>query len=356
MQYCRKMERFETFFCVILLFCPFKSVLTLSVEPVCSKFAYEEQLLEKMVRMEFFVENMQKDVQKSITNVMDGMNGIKEKNVEITDNLSEKIEKVDLKVENVTNTMNGLKDKNTEVADNLSELHGKIQEVELKVENVTDTIKGIKEKNHEITDNLSVLHEKIENVDLKVENALDTMKGIKEKNSEVVDNLSELHGKMKKLELKVENIVDKIDRNSNDIEEIKASKTPAVAFNARVAVKYSGSSTVVFSIVILNEDKAYNDKTGIFTAPIDGVYQFNAHLCFARGIEVEYYLKVGDRSIASGEYIVPQGATDTKCTSFSAVALVRKGEKVRVGGMSFKNLDQEIDDWNSFSGVLIQTV
>ncbi|XP_053373391.1 EMILIN-1-like [Mercenaria mercenaria] len=242
-----------------------------------------------MVRMEFFVENMQKDVQKSITNVMDVMNGIKEKNVEITDNLSG-------------------------------------------------------------------LREKIENVDLKVENVTDTMNGIKETNTKVADKFSKLHGEMKKLELKTENIVDKNDRNSNDIEEIKASETQAVAFNAYVAVEYSGKDTVVFSTVILNEGKAYDNNTGIFTAPIDGVYQFNAHLCLTPAVCANYYLKVGRRSIASGEYRVSKEATDTKCTSFGAVALVRKGEQVRVRGMLFEKLGQSTDDWNSFSGVLIQKV
>ncbi|XP_053374270.1 heavy metal-binding protein HIP-like [Mercenaria mercenaria] len=212
------------------------------------------------------------------------------------------------------------------------------------ITNVMDVMNGIKEKNVEITDNLSGLREKIEKVDLKVENVTDTMKGIKEKNIEVADNLSELHGKIEKLE------------NINDKEEITASETPAVAFNAREAVEYSGTDTVVFSTVILNEGKAYNDKTGFFTAPIDGIYQFNAHLCFVREIDVEYYLKVESNSIASGEYRVPQGTTDLKCTSFSAVALVRKGEKVHVGGMSFKNLQQASNDWNSFSGVLTHKV
>jgi hypothetical protein len=123
------------------------------------------------------------------------------------------------------------------------------------------------------------------------------------------------------------------------------------------AVNYTGDDAIKFSDIILNDGNAYNKDTGIFTAPIDGIYQFNAHICGNKTInEIDYYINVNSQWIVSGEFTVPAKATDAKCTSFSAVALVRKGENVQVGGMSFSKLQENINDMCSFSGVLIQSI
>jgi hypothetical protein len=117
----------------------------------------------------------------------------------------------------------------------------------------------------------------------------------------------------------------------------------------------TGNGAMKFSKIVLNEGDSYDNDTGIFTAPIDGIYQFNAHICIKKGVQsVNYYIKVGDNSIVTGEFFVPDEANDAKCTSFSAAALVRKGENVRVGGMSFSELDRQKDDLSSFSGILIR--
>jgi hypothetical protein len=123
------------------------------------------------------------------------------------------------------------------------------------------------------------------------------------------------------------------------------------------AVNYTGSDAIKFSNIILNEGDAYNIDTGIFTAPIDGIYQFNAHICGNKTINViDYNIKVNSRWIVTGEFTIPARAQDAKCTSFSAVALVRKGENVQVGGMSYSHLHDYSDDFCSFSGVLIQSI
>ncbi|XP_060607410.1 heavy metal-binding protein HIP-like [Ruditapes philippinarum] len=123
------------------------------------------------------------------------------------------------------------------------------------------------------------------------------------------------------------------------------------------AVSYTGREAIKFSNIVLNKGDSYDNDTGNFTAPIAGIYQFNAHICIKKGIrEVNYYIKVGNKSIVTGEFFVPIEAEDRKCTSFSAAALVPKGDSVRVGGMLESSLDESDNDQCSFSGTLIQNV
>ncbi|XP_060595295.1 uncharacterized protein LOC132749515 isoform X1 [Ruditapes philippinarum] len=67
-------------------------------EPVCSKFAYEEQLLEKMIRTEIKVETMVNDIKKTEDNVISTLGDIKRAVSDFTDMFA------DMK-ENITDEM-----------------------------------------------------------------------------------------------------------------------------------------------------------------------------------------------------------------------------------------------------------
>jgi gas vesicle protein len=54
-------------------------------EPVCSKFAYEEQLLEKMIRTEIKVETMVNEIKKTEDNVTSTLGNIKRAVSDFTD-------------------------------------------------------------------------------------------------------------------------------------------------------------------------------------------------------------------------------------------------------------------------------
>ncbi|XP_060591435.1 EMILIN-2-like, partial [Ruditapes philippinarum] len=158
------------------------------------------------------------------------------------------------------------------------------------------------------------------------------------------------------LALNVENIKKDLEKSTSGLDDLK-TVTETVAFNVMDAVSYTGTKPIIFSNILLNDGNAYNNVTGIFTAPTTGIYQFNAHVCGLKSAEdIEYYIKVGSNVIVTGEFEVPERATDTKCTSFSAVALARKGDHVLVGGSEFSKLDYEENDLSSFSGVLIRAV
>ncbi|XP_060573009.1 uncharacterized protein LOC132730942, partial [Ruditapes philippinarum] len=207
------------------------------------------------------------------------------------------------------------------------------------------------------TESMRNMSEVVANIKKDVENSfsgLDDLKAvIDEVKTTCKDGLSDLSKRLTVLQKQV-----------NELDQATEKKTQTVAFNVMDAVNYTGSQTMKFSNIILNEGNAYNIETGIFTAPLDGIYQFYAHICCNRKTsEIEYFIKVGTSSIVTGEFMLPSRVnndSDAKCTSFSAVAMVRKDETVRVGGMSFTSLGRATGssnaDFSSFSGVLIKSI
>ena len=134
-------------------------------------------------------------------------------------------------------------------------------------------------------------------------------------------------------------------------------KYPVVAFNVYGISKGYGGTVMPFKNILWNEGGGYSTVTGKFTAPVTGIYQFNAHICLEKGHVSEYFIRAGNNYIITGEYRAPNAAGDGKCTSFSAVGLLQKSETAYVGGVySSRVFEYGSDVVNSFSGVLIRAV
>jgi U3 small nucleolar ribonucleoprotein component len=72
---------------LLLLLLNYKFGLSLANEPMCSKFAYDEQLLEKMIRQEIKVETMQNDIKKTQEAVSNTLEEIKKTGEEVSQKL-----------------------------------------------------------------------------------------------------------------------------------------------------------------------------------------------------------------------------------------------------------------------------
>ncbi|XP_060605463.1 uncharacterized protein LOC132757982 [Ruditapes philippinarum] len=68
-----------------IIFGMYSSQVLEAKEPVCSKFAYEEQLLEKMIRTEIKVETMVNEIKKTEDNVISTLGDIKQTVSDFTD-------------------------------------------------------------------------------------------------------------------------------------------------------------------------------------------------------------------------------------------------------------------------------
>jgi hypothetical protein len=77
-----KLTMFFAFSALIQLYAAPFSIAT---EPVCSKFSYEEKLLEKMIRTEIKVETMQNEIKKTEEAVLNTLVEIKKTALDIQD-------------------------------------------------------------------------------------------------------------------------------------------------------------------------------------------------------------------------------------------------------------------------------
>jgi hypothetical protein len=77
--------RFSLLFSLVIVvgLCSYK--FSEAREPVCSKFAYEEQLLEKMIRTEIKVETMVNEIKKTEDKVISTLGDIKQTVADFTD-------------------------------------------------------------------------------------------------------------------------------------------------------------------------------------------------------------------------------------------------------------------------------
>ncbi|XP_060569097.1 uncharacterized protein LOC132727568 isoform X2 [Ruditapes philippinarum] len=248
--------------------------LPLGNEPMCSKFAYDEQLLEKMIRQEIKVESMQKDIKKT--------------------------------QENVSFTLEEVKKTSVEVSKTLESLQN----------NATEVMKGIirdKERNEEIL-----------------------RKTFAEQRNNFTTDMEEGKKMLKELS--------------------ENAKRPSVGFFAHNVVDLKLDKTdkiIIFTTATTNEGSGYDNSTGIFTAPVGGLYQFIVNYCSNHKNHAPLGL------VLSGNVIVRSSHYDADyytCSSFSALIRVKSEEKVWVkclSGSSGYALYQDTWRMNSFSGILV---
>ncbi|XP_060577064.1 heavy metal-binding protein HIP-like [Ruditapes philippinarum] len=236
-------------------------------EPVCSKFAYEEQLLEKMIRTEIKVETMVNEIKKTEENVISTLGDIKRAVADFTDMFA------DMK------------------------------------ENITDEIERREES-------------------------------FKKLFEETRTNLtSDMEAKREELT----QLQEKLER-------------PPIVFHAHhVADKLLDKTDeiIIFTKSVINEGTGYDTSTGIFTAPVGGLYQFSVHTCAYIG----KYALIG--LVLEGKVIAADMNYDKyyhTCNTVAAIVRVRSGEKVWVKSTasgSVHQLLQNADAMNTFSGLLL---
>jgi IMP cyclohydrolase len=135
---------------------------------------------------------------------------------------------------------------------------------------------------------------------------------------------------------------------------------PSVAFNAHHVADVNldeANERIVFDTVITNEGSGYDSSTGIFTAPVGGMYQFTVHICTDTS-KYSYIGIVHADNIFAKKYQYASG--NPYCSSVGGVIRVNSGEQVWVQSTSSASNRQLNDSsgssrMNIFYGMLINS-
>ncbi|XP_056016151.1 heavy metal-binding protein HIP-like [Ostrea edulis] len=126
----------------------------------------------------------------------------------------------------------------------------------------------------------------------------------------------------------------------------------AIAFHARMSSNLQNLgkyAVVVFGKVTLNSGSAYNGKTGIFTAPTDGIYSFTWTIMTIPGSYFHTEIVINGNIVGYSYVNGKDGSSQYESSSTTAVIRMKKKDKVwiRTHGEYGK---YGHSDWSSFSG------
>ncbi|XP_060598343.1 complement C1q tumor necrosis factor-related protein 5-like [Ruditapes philippinarum] len=153
------------------------------------------------------------------------------------------------------------------------------------------------------------------------------------------------------------NLTSEIDAKKEDFIQIQGKlEQPPIAFYAhhvKDLVFDTANKIFVFEKTFTIEGTGYDTSTGIFTAPVGGLYQFVVHAC----ARYSKYAYLG--LVLGGNVIAADSNYDDEthgCNNFGAMVRVNPGAKVWVKSTSsgsVHQLHQNQYRMNTFSGVLV---
>ncbi|XP_060603771.1 thrombospondin-1-like [Ruditapes philippinarum] len=129
-----------------------------------------------------------------------------------------------------------------------------------------------------------------------------------------------------------------------------------VAFMARTVQDYSPSvgDVMIFGTTMANEGQAYNNLTGIFTAPVNGIYSFNTQFCLHNNKFLYFAITLDGAPFATSQVY---DTTVDRCNSVNGLTYLSANAKVWVKCTTVTGTNVLYQDngfhINSFSGFLI---
>ncbi|XP_045172772.2 complement C1q tumor necrosis factor-related protein 5-like [Mercenaria mercenaria] len=186
---------------------------------------------------------------------------------------------------------------------------------------------------------------------------------------QVLDKMLELENDKEKMKVELDTEMETIktefkqvkEKSEADLsrltEEVKkttdaAIKPPTAAFLAKELTNITPKSgeVLVFKTSMLNEGHGYDNTSGIFTAPTEGVYLFTIQLCVSPKSVPQYIIVADDKYLKRGYFYDKE---NDSCHTADAVAILKPKSRVWVTTSTNQPLQQGGYYWNTFSGVLL---
>ncbi|XP_052087254.1 multimerin-2-like [Mytilus californianus] len=292
----------------------------------CSKFHFEEKVLEKLVRLEHKMD----------------LNKEKLKKWEKT--FSYKLEKMDEAIKQTEIFVKSMRDiQLQEQLRHNDSYHEIVERFKIQSKNETEY------HGEQINTMLESLSSKIEELIVAEKNRNNAM--------ELMQNT--LHQEQKRFnqsfDLTLQNfrlssngtVHQLIEKQQKDYEAL-VKKQSTVAFSAYTTHSqyFSSRTNVKFEKVWTNIGNGYDPSTGIFTAPRQGVYHISAAVISANGKSL--YLQVKHNSeYTAGSYVTGDGH---KTGTFDVVFSLQKGDKISVENMGGYTVYSNTNRYTTFSG------
>nr|ABF00124.1 sialic acid binding lectin [Helix pomatia] len=123
-----------------------------------------------------------------------------------------------------------------------------------------------------------------------------------------------------------------------------------IAFSAAIDREqtFDANQVVIYDIVITNHGNAYDNSTGLFTAPVDGMYSFQLNLLTIK--EKEGWLELVHNGQLKVSVYAKQDSTYDS-SSNSVIIKMKEGDRVNVRAHKKSGLFGRDDElYNTFSG------
>ncbi|KAH3805364.1 hypothetical protein DPMN_133667 [Dreissena polymorpha] len=293
-------------------------VLTCAREPsspICSRYDYEERLLERVLRNELALETTLNEIVKTNDKVLDALKQLEDGKAKLESSLAV-MEKTQIEMESrlsdfISNASNFM---NTTLAANVGALEKKQIQMESRLSDF-------------------------------INNASNNM------NSALAANV----GTMVKAAAEIKaNASVTVQQLVNEVHILKDQlKVPTIYFRARIttATDLSSSLDVIFPTVEVNEGQGYDPSSGKFTASIPGMYLFSVQYCVYTSKQISLDIVHQGKALQRSYFY--DGASNYPCVTMQVSASIAMGHQVWVRTYSTTNLYADSYRYTSFSGTLI---
>ncbi|XP_059357518.1 cerebellin-2-like [Carassius carassius] len=164
---------------------------------------------------------------------------------------------------------------------------------------------------------------------------------------------------------KIKSMEEKLNALNDEVMELRSKNkvSAKVAFSASLSASWEVKTvgpheeaiTLVYENVLTNIGNAYDANTGIFTAPVKGVYFFN-FVVFNPN-----HMSTGVRLFKNGNFVVAatdnppeQDTEDTTCNSVSLI--LEQGDRIHLQLLENRRIYTDSLRRNTFSGHLLFTM